>query len=519
MPLERSRLKDSFFYKLLERERRKLEEYFYSTTILVTDQAFQILCIRRLWNKTSVVWFERENFRSEISEARFDQIYQVFADAVEHGHWRGYFLQVIWESGKILHKFERYPRASRENIAKSLALKLSDMFALNHRRLKYAITFLPKLLPGEVDVMVHGVLKNELEQLMILKDCMQEPFKIGKVTPFLPPVIASYINSPNYDEDRSTIFVVALENRMILLTFSGPRLVSMISEVRSFFDSDGAFDQFEWAYFLKGKFRSLLFDSLGRDFPMKLEISQAVFLTEREFFDAACKELTRQYSINGIFYQVKEERVDEPEFFDTPEKIMQLEFAQLKFSDAISDSNFVAPDVESFEGSLMGKIVQGHMLATILVLMVLGNLYMGVLHGQAERNLSTAVSLIQKEKEELAQTERIYDDIKVLKKKMTRIRGIISSQIHPTYWLKVIETYLPESTVITNVKVKKGVLEVEGDSVTQRDVIAFTRGMSKEKGIQEMNLEYVNLKSKGGFNFRVVFYWLEQSLAGTQAKS
>ncbi|PCJ20628.1 MAG: hypothetical protein COB02_03645 [Candidatus Cloacimonadota bacterium] len=484
-------------------KKKVIEDYFYSTTLVVLQSSFQVVCARKVWSKIVILWKENHFFVSENNQERVDQISDYLHDKVSKNEMMGSEISITWYPGTVIYKSIVYPKTNIDIIVQSVNLALVELFQLNYRQL----CFSHQLTEGgsTIDALIVATENISIDLIKNIK--LEEPYKITRISSLASSVIRLYQSSKYYSTKDPTIIILEVENQLQLFLLLGNQLLNHHEEPTCFLDFNQGFETFEWAIFLKGKFKSLFFHSLGQEFPEKVDVKNIFYLTSQKFMMSASLEVSKQFSLSQRALEIKQSFLNKKEDFKTPIDFLQFGLIEQSFTSVVGENNYLRPLDYQFLYTRVHKIYLKHLLMLVFFLLILLNVQ---LYFQESNFYLQLKSLDVKVKQETIRVERIekeYKKVLYIEAKLKKVQAILKSKIHPTYWYYIISKHLKKETYLKEIKVSSNRVDLSGEAKSQEDITDFLRGLSSEREVSGIQLDQIVRDNKGLFLFNIDFFW------------
>ncbi|MCJ8346501.1 hypothetical protein MJH12_13235 [bacterium] len=169
-------------------KKKVIEDYFYSTTIIVLQSSFQVMCVRKSWNKVLVLWKENQFFISEGNQERVDQISYYLRDKFQASEIMGSEISITWYPGTVIYKSIVYPKTNIDIVIKSVNLALVELFQLNYRQLCFSHHF--TFHEESIDALIVATENTSIHLLESLK--LKDPFRITRISSLVSSVTKLY---------------------------------------------------------------------------------------------------------------------------------------------------------------------------------------------------------------------------------------------------------------------------------------------------------------------------------------
>ncbi|MCJ8346500.1 PilN domain-containing protein [bacterium] len=294
---------------------------------------------------------------------------------------------------------------------------------------------------------------------------------------------------------------------MQLFLVLGNQLLNHHEEPSCFLDFNQGFETFEWAIFLKGKFKSLFFHSLGQEFPQKVDVKNIFYLTSQKFMMSASLEISKQFDLSQRSLSLRKDVVNDQQSFKTPIDLLQFGLIMQSFTSVVGENNYLRPGDFQFLYTRIHKVYLKHLLVLVFFLLLLVNVWFHFQGFSYQEDLQSVQARVFKEKLRLTKVEKEYQNILALKDRLKRVQFILKSKIHPTYWYFIVSKHLMKSSYLKEIKVNANRVDLSGDAASQEDVTLFLKGLASEKEISGIQLDQIVRNDKGSFNFHLGFYW------------
>ncbi|MCO4781918.1 MAG: PilN domain-containing protein [Candidatus Cloacimonetes bacterium] len=484
-------------------KKKVIEDYFYSTTLVVLQSSFQVMCVRKLWGKVVVLWKENSFFISEGDQERVDQITHYLHEKFEKNQIMGSEISITWYPGTVIYKSLVYPKTNIDIVIKSVNLALIELFQLNYRQLCFSYQLTEK--ESTIDALVIATENTSISLLDKLE--LRDPFRITRISSLVSSVIKLYQYSEFYSEDDPAIIILEIENQLQIFLVRGNQLLNQHEEPSCFLDFNQGFETFEWAIFLKGKFKSLFFHSLGQEFPQKVDVKNIFYLTSQKFMMSASLEISKQFDLSQRSLTLKKDLIKDKKMFKTPIDLLQFGLSMQSYTSVVGENNFVRPGDFQFLHPKIHKVFLKHLFVLLFFLLLLLNLWFFSKEFHYENQVKNLSKRVLGESTRIELIEKEYKRILYVKDRLKRVQVILNSKIHPTYWYWMVSKYLQKNTFLKEIKVSSNRVDLSGESTSQAEISQLLKGLSNEAEVSGIQLDQIVKNDNGNFSFHLGFYW------------
>lgn len=495
----------------LSQERSRIQEYVYTTCLYIGSSNFAIMTVKKPWIKGRISNFSQYSYKSTQLKSRVEEIFQVLSAMLNKGEIPGSRIEVLYDLFSPVVKNFEMPDARMEIIMSAVSLKVSELFPLSYRNMNFAFSRFPGKTSMQTLVVIHGTESEGIQRVKELEQRFPGRRRLNRFSPLIRPALKICLDY-QLEDPSSKLWIIELENRLCFLVMRDQTIATISYEETSFYSEKGKFDAFAWRVFLRSRYKSLVYQDLESDFPVKIDVEKVVFLSSKKLYQDLKGDLELQHELPSYYFALDESKVQSPQEFDTNIKSLMWAQCELKWELEQMDSNYLELEELDSRGLILFQYLTRHFKQCLVAVLLLANVFYSYRISQA-RDLSTSVSTdLKVERDKLAKVDALHARIQALNLEQKRVQKILLSKVHPTVWYERIQATLPDSCKVQAIKVQRGIVEIEGDATTHQEIIDFTQELSRAKDVEEMNLEYVNLNTDGRYNFRVVYYWDAQRI-------